>query len=124
MNNRFKFRAMTKSVDIWNNQVEPQMIYGEGFMIDKSGCIQIWKQEDTGTNNYIVDSDTLMQCTGLKDKNDKLIYEGDILDGSWATPNDPMPFCVKWYDIHAGFNLMGLNTEEFEIIGNIYEKEV
>lgn len=91
--------------------------------------------EDLGFENwYKVDPSTICQCTGLKDKNGKLIWENDIV-GFWdtySTENGRAEMdCigkVVWDDETISFQVTNrLSAESYEVldeccvIGNIFD---
>jgi uncharacterized phage protein (TIGR01671 family) len=123
MKREIKFRAWDK---------EKKEIVYDNFSLCSPKCAEfiVWNER-----NY--KNVELMQYTGLKDKNGKEIYEGDIITqkkgnliAAYNSGGACFCFTKDIKDIDAETYIMGSNREQrkselanMEVIGNIYENE-
>jgi uncharacterized phage protein (TIGR01671 family) len=108
MSREIKFR-------VWANSDEGmKMTYLDNCVCDNG----LWFASDNHIEEY---SNSIMQYTGLKDKNGKEVYERDILTFS---DSNRYTDSVKWDESSACFYTRYFTTREWKqakIIGNIYQ---
>lgn len=126
MNDRYLFRA--KRVD--NGE------WVEGYLMDENYINVPFNDDDVGRrfdDPIEVDPSTICQCTGVTDKNGKLIWENDILIGHFDDifPEDATYVRVMWHNngfcTHQnGYDddyeiLEEFDQNIFEVCGNIFD---
>lgn len=124
MENRYYFRAKRIDNDEWVHGLPSCNKDGE------IGEIEVWDGEDI--TFYTVDPSTICQCTGLRDKNDALIWEKDILMAYLDEdhPEDVTYAKIEWngsgWITHENNNedqeyFDDFVLENYEVVGNIFD---
>lgn len=126
---RFKFRVWDKKDEEY---LDPD--YYEGFYMSPDGVVHAgiteWngicdKYQEIPQKQLIIE-----QCTGMRDKNGKLIYEGDVIKivgGDFIPTGVKLEVCYGWISwqlrelVHGGYLDFYCGGSTFEIIGNIHD---
>lgn len=144
MDDRYLFKAKNKNWQelpkdeqwvqgyLFDDGFENGRVFVGGFVIEKYNGTACDDWAVTGIDFYEIDPNTICQCTGLKDKNGKLIWENDVAN---CLTEDCYGY-IGWNESEAGFyfNVLledgGFEEEHLydyqdgiEVIGNIFDNK-
>jgi len=131
---KFRGKRLDNTEWVYGNLVKMHCVNGREAFTDG---IQI-EYREFHYASIEVDPETVGQFTGLKDKNGKEIYEGDIVNaemndivrqkGKWVTKTKVEKFFVEWVQDDTGFRFRGIDNVNWtmkdtvmEVVGNIHE---
>ena len=138
MNDRYLYRAKRTDDGEW--------IVGSLIQTSYLGSIRSWissEQEDKARLREIssnqavwrafeVRTDTICQCTGLNDKNGKLIWENDIVKGKYYDNGKSHRHIGQVKYIYEAYKVVGVKQYtgyhahldgSYEVIGNIFDNK-
>lgn len=130
MNNRYIFRGKREDNGEW--------IYGN--LIKRkiwSSDFYVIRVEDNGFDSYVeyeVISETVEQCSGVPDKNGKLMFEGDVVNALFDFEMPIKSVCVfkdgsfgllaKQHGVEHFHPFTSLFNIKYEVIGNIHDNNL
>lgn len=130
MEDRYLFKSKRLDNGEW---VEGALFNGESHcIIGQEIKFSPYAEHECKIVGHEVDRDTICQCTGLKDKNGKLIWENDIVRDEQGNfykafwQNNYYQFswvCVKTdvFLIGTKWDLWSIKSFEIEVIGNKFD---
>ena len=130
MNDRYLYRAKRTDNGEW---VEGALFNGESHcIIGQEIKFSPYTEHECKIVGYEADRDTICQCTGLKDKNGKLIWENDIMVAHLDKDNpEDITYAIVawrengWVTIENGSDDLNqiddFTTENFEVVSTRFD---
>lgn len=117
MKDRYLFKAKRIDNGEW---VQGALFNGENHcIIGQEIKFSPYTEHECKIVGYEVDEKTICQCTGMKDKNGKLIWENDILKYEWDRTR--IDFIKYQAPIFTYSKTMRWSLQQDEVIGNIFD---